>query len=41
MCIGNELDRRIKLKIKVDMYKGLSVKVTAVVELYTARCKRV
>jgi hypothetical protein len=41
MCVGNGLDGRIKLKNKVDIYKGLSVKGTAFVELYTARCKGV
>jgi len=37
MCIGNGLDGRIKLKIKVDMPKGLSVKGTAFIALYTTR----
>ena len=41
MRIGNGLDGRIKLKIKVDMSKGLSVTRTAFIALYTARSKRV
>jgi hypothetical protein len=41
MSIGNRLVGRTKLKIKVNLYKGLSFKVMVFVELYTAGCERV